>query len=272
MNPAGVPLLPYNELVHPLAVVTGASSGIGAVFARKLAARGFHLLLVARRRPRLEQLAAELPTRAEIWPADLSEETCQTALAARLAAAPDLELLVNNAGFGARGNFFQVPLEAQDRMHRLHVMATMRLTHAALPGMVKRNRGGVINVSSVAAFAQSPGSASYCSTKAWMNTFTSALDLELRGAGSAVCVQALCPGFTYSEFHDTLGMDRATIPRALWLSADYVVEESLRGLDRGRVVVIPAWRYKAIAGLMRFVPRALLRAGSVRYSRRAGRV
>jgi hypothetical protein len=138
--------------------------------------------------------------------------------------------------------------------------------------MVRRKRGGVVNVSSVAGFAQSPGNVSYCSTKAWMITFTSALDLELRSAGSAVRVQALCPGFTHSEFHDTLGINRASIPRPLWLSADYVVEESLRGLDRGKVVVIPAWRYKAIAGLMRFIPRALLRAGSIRYSRRAGRV
>jgi short-subunit dehydrogenase len=258
--------------VQPLAVVTGASSGIGAVFARKLSSRGYRLLLAARRRDRLEQLAAEISGGAEICPGDLSDETCQRALAERLASAADLELLVNNAGFGTLGRFFEIGVDSQERMHQLHVMATLRLTHAALAGMVKRNRGAVINMSSVAAFAQSPGNVSYCSTKAWMNAFTSSLDLELRTAGSAVQVQALCPGFTYSEFHDTLGMDRTTIPRALWLSADYVVDESLRALQRGKVIVIPSLRYKALAALLRVVPRTLLRAGSVRYSRRAGRV
>lgn len=257
--------------MKPLAVVTGASSGIGAVFARKLAERNYRLLLVARRRDRLAALAAELNGGTEVFAADLAEEEGQRELAERLAAAEDLELLVNNAGFGTLGRFFAIGLEGQERMHRLHVMATVRLTHAALAGMVKRNRGSVINVSSVAAFAQSPGNASYCATKAWMNAFTSALDLELRSASSAVKVQALCPGFTYSEFHEAMGADRSRIPRSLWLSADYVVDESLRGLDRGKVVVIPAWRYKAIAAFIRRMPRMILRPGALRYSRRAGR-
>ena len=179
---------------------------------------------------------------------------------------------MNNAGFGTLGRFFAIGLENQERMHRLHVMATVRLTHAALAGMVRRNRGAVINVSSVAAFAQSPGNVSYCATKAWMNAFTTALDLELRSASSSVKVQALCPGFTYSEFHDAMGANRNRIPRSLWLSADYVVDASLRGLERDKVVVIPAWRYKAIAALIRKMPRMVLRSGSLRYSQRAGRV
>ena len=254
-----------------LAVVTGASSGIGATFARKLAGQGFRLLLVARRRDRLEQLAGELNGGTEILAADLSEEDAQRALAERLTGDEDLQLLVNNAGFGTLGRFFAIGLESQERMHRLHVMATVRLTHAALSGMVKRNRGAVINVSSVAAFAQSPGNVSYCATKAWMNAFTTALDLELRSVASAVKVQALCPGFTYSEFHDTMGADRNRIPRSLWLSSDYVVDESLRALDRDKVVVIPAWRYKAIAAFIKRMPRMVLRSGSIRYSERAGR-
>lgn len=257
--------------MNALAVVTGASSGIGAVFARKLAARGYRLLLVARRRDRLEQLAAEFPGRAEAFPADLADECGLRAVEERIAGDETLELLVNNAGFGTLGRFFEVPVAGQDAMHRLHVLATMRLTHAALGGMVRRNRGGVINVSSVAAFGQSPGNASYCATKAWMNVFTTTLDLELRSAGSAVKVQALCPGFTHSDFHDTMGVDREKIPRALWLEADYVVEESLRGFDRGKAVVIPAWRYKAIARFLSLLPRPLLRAGAIRYARRTGR-
>lgn len=255
-----------------LAVVTGASSGIGAVFARKLAARGYRLLLVARRRERLEELAAELPGCAEILRADLTEEADLGAVEERLRRDESLELLVNNAGFGSVGRFHLADLERQDRMHRLHVMATMRLTHAALAGMVPRNRGGVINVSSVAAFATSPGNAGYCATKAWINIFTCALDMELRSAGSAVKMQSLCPGFTYSEFHDVIGVDRGSIPRALWLDAAYVVEESLRGLDRGRALVIPSWRYRAIATFLRHLPWWVLRAGAVVYSRRTGKL
>ncbi|HWQ52037.1 MAG TPA: SDR family oxidoreductase [Bryobacteraceae bacterium] len=254
-----------------LAVVTGASSGIGAVFARKLAARGYRLLLVARRRDRLEALAAEFPGRAEAWPADLTCDPDLQKLEQRIAGDESLELLVNNAGFGTLGRFFEIPVDSQDAMHRLHILATMRLTHAALRGMVRRNRGGVINVSSVAGFAQSPGNVSYCSTKAWINIFTSTLDLDLRSAGSAVTVQALCPGFTYSDFHDTAGIDRNKIPKALWLEADRVVEDSLRGLDRGKVFVIPTWRYKAIAAFVRNLPRPLLRFGAIRYARRTGR-
>jgi short-subunit dehydrogenase len=255
-----------------LAVITGASSGIGAEFARQLAARGYRLLLVARRRDRLEQVASELPgSSVEVWPADLSEDDAQRALAERLASCEDLELLVNNAGFGTLGRFFAIALDGQERMHRLHVMATVRLTHAALPGMVRRNRGAVINVSSVAAFAQSVGNVSYCATKAWVNAFTTAIDLELRSISSAVKMQALCPGFTYSEFHDAMGADRNRIPRSLWLSAEYVVGQSLRGLDRGKVVVIPTWRYKAVAALIRRMPRMILRPCSIRYSQKAGR-
>jgi short-subunit dehydrogenase len=187
-----------------IAMVTGASSGIGAEFARRLARDGFDLILVARRQDLLEQLARELGG-AEILAADLTLDEDLARVAARIASAPELELLVNNAGFGARGRFWETPLDGQERMHRLHVMATLRLTRAALAAMVPRARGGVINVSSVAAFGQNPGSVSYCATKAWMNSFTEGLDLELRGIGSPVRVQALCPGYTVTGFHDAPG-------------------------------------------------------------------
>ncbi len=193
---------------RPVAAITGASSGIGAVFARRLAI-AHDLILIARRKDRLEELAEELRqhrgSQVEVMPADLASDSDTAAVASRLAAEDRLELLVNNAGFGTKGLFWKASLEGQESMYQVHVMATVRLTHAALPGMVARNRGGVINVASVAAFVRSPGNASYCSTKSWMAVFTEALSLELQAAGSLVKVQALCPGYTYSEFHDTLG-------------------------------------------------------------------
>jgi hypothetical protein len=257
----------------PAALITGASSGIGAEFARQLAARGFDLILVARRRDRLEQLAAELAgVEVEVLTADLTVDAELAVVERRLSTAENLELLINNAGFGTRGKFFEAELEGQDRMHRLHVLATMRLTHAALPGMVARGRGGVINVSSVAAFGITPGSVSYCSTKAWMNRFTETLALELHSGGSPVKVQALCPGFTYTEFHDVIGMDRKTIPAGWWTRAEEVVAASLRGLERGRTVVIPGLRYQVLARIMQLTPGFLLRSAVTFYARKTKRV
>src|SRR5580658_10650919 len=168
-------------LMAGLALITGASSGIGAAFAAALAARGQDVVLVARRADRLEQLAESLKRshgiRAEALVADLASDDDVARVVERIAAAPDLELLVNNAGFGSRGKFFEADARGQDQMHRVHVLATVRLTHAALAGMVKRARGGIINVSSVAGFWQAPGNVSYCATKCWMNSFTEGLAL-----------------------------------------------------------------------------------------------
>ncbi|MBS1854846.1 MAG: SDR family oxidoreductase [Acidobacteria bacterium] len=245
----------------PLAAITGASSGIGAEFARQLAAAGHDLLLIARRRPRLEELAAELArahgVQAGVLEADLSLTEDIDRVADRLAAEPRLTLLVNNAGFGTKGRLWQTAVEDQARMHRVHMDATMRLTHAALRGMVERNRGGVINVSSVAGFARSQSNVSYCATKAWINAFTEGVHLELRGAGSQVRVQALCPGFTYSEFHDVMGMDRNVIPKWLWRSAEYVVRDSLGGLRAGKLFVVPGWPYKLLVAVLTKLPIGL---------------
>ncbi|HEX3730147.1 MAG TPA: SDR family NAD(P)-dependent oxidoreductase, partial [Opitutaceae bacterium] len=197
--------------MRPLALITGASAGIGAVFARRLAERGHDLILVARREDKLREVARELEAahgiRCEVLAADLVSDEGQAGVAERIAAVP-LDLLINNAGFGSRGFFHLADLAVQERMHRLHVLATMRLTHAALQGMVARGRGAIVNVSSVAGFFATPGGASYSATKAWMNCFTEGIALELRLLRSPVKVQALCPGFTYSEFHDRLGVDR----------------------------------------------------------------
>ena len=203
--------------------------------------------------------------------AHLATEEGFASVEQRIAEAENLELLVNNAGFGTRGLFFRADVAGQDQMHRLHVLATLRLTHAALEGMVRRGKGGVINVSSVAAFWQSPGSVSYCATKCWMNSFTEGLALELKGAGSAVKMQALCPGYTRSEFHDAAGMDRKLIADSLWMSAEEVVSAALAGLERGKLVVVPGWRYRLVVFLMEHAPRWLLGPIAVRQQRRLGR-
>jgi short-subunit dehydrogenase len=244
-------------MARPVALITGASSGIGETFARKLASRGFDLILIARREDKLRALAAQLPVKARIVVADLTQEDGQTAAESVIRECPDLELLVNNAGFGTLGRFWEADLHGQQQMHRLHVMAMMRLTHAALRAMVPRDRGGLINVSSVAAFAQTEGNVSYCATKTWANAFTQGLDIELHGIRSKVKVQALCPGFTFSEFHDALGVDRANIPGFLWLQADAVVDASLRGLDRGDVIVIPGAFYRIGSALLRHTSHSL---------------
>jgi uncharacterized protein len=220
---------------RPLALITGASSGIGESFARKLApAHG----------AAVEVIAADLAL-----PADLAR------VEARIAEAARLELLVNNAGFGTTGFFWEAPLEEQERMHAVHVMATLRLTHAALRTLVPRDRGAVINVASVAAFARRSGNASYGATKSWMTSFTEALHLELTGRGSRVRVQALCPGFTRTGFHAAMGVDRSSRARsAFWLSADEVVDASLAGLRSGKLFVVPGWRYRLVVAVLGVLP------------------
>jgi uncharacterized protein len=262
----------------PLAVITGASSGIGAAFARALAARGYDLALVARRQDRLRQLADELHNHFHVnctlLGADLTREAELLSVVEFTAGAANLQLLVNNAGFGTLGRFFEASIESQDAMHRLHVLATMRLTHAALRNLTARGQGAIINVSSVAAFVPRPGSTSYYATKAWINCFTEGLYLELQSAGSRVRVQALCPGFTMTEFHDVLGTGREFISRAWWMPAEDVVQASLHGLEKGKLFVVPGWRYKLLVSLVRLLPRgvlhfALLRGpGSLRRERK----
>jgi short-subunit dehydrogenase len=249
------------ELTHSLVAITGASSGIGAVFARKLAA-DYDLLLIARRKDRLEELARELElsrgTRVEVLEADLCLAEDLEKVATRLAGDPRLVMLINNAGFGSKGRFWEAPLETQTQMHQLHVMAAMRLTHAALGNMVPRDLGAVINVASVASFVRSQGSVSYCATKAWMTAFTEGLYLELKGLGSQVLVQALCPGFTYSEFHDTMAVSRSALagPK-FWLRAEDVVDASLEGLRRGKLFVIPGWRYRVLLAVLTKLPSSV---------------
>ncbi len=245
--------------------ITGASSGIGEVFARRLAG-GHDLLLIARRRDRLELLALQLKAahkcEVEIQEADLATDRGSAEVAAKLRDHDRLALLVNNAGFGARGFFWETPLETWEQMHRLHVMATVRLTHAALTSMVSRDDGGIINVASVASYVRQAGGVSYSATKTWMASFTEGLYLELRKAKSNVVVQALCPGYTHSEFHEKLDpnapVDRNKIASpGWWLTAEEVVEASLSGLERRKLFVIPGWRYQALVSAISFLPASI---------------
>ena len=238
------------------ALITGASSGIGAEFARQLAAQGHDLILVARREERLRALAAELARAhsicAEILVADLSNLADIERVATRIAELETLDLLINNAGFGTPLRFAEAEAAKQVAMLEVHVVASTRLSRAALPGMIARGRGLIINVSSLAAFFSMPGSVTYCATKAYLTAFSKALQAELRGTG--VEVQALCPGFTYTEFHDTpeyAKFSRSTIPKPFWMPAKKVVRASLEAARRGRVICIPGFHYRLIALLAR---------------------
>ncbi|MFN8474003.1 MAG: SDR family oxidoreductase [Anaerolineae bacterium] len=238
--------LPCADRNGRTALITGASSGIGAEYARQLAERGYNLVLVARREAQLTALAEELRAanriETEVLAADLSLHQDVDRVAERIQNLPDLALLVNNAGFGSTGKFATKDPQSQVDMAEVHVVATARLTRAALPGMIARGCGGIINVSSVAAYL--PGNAMYASTKAWMITFSNALTRELAGTG--VSVQALLPGYTYTEFHDQpefRNFKRSSVPSIFWLSADDLVSESLQCLAQGSGICVPGTIY-----------------------------
>ena len=233
------------------ALITGASAGLGTEYARQLAAAGTDLVLVARRLDRLEDLAKELRShhdvKAEVVQADLSTSAGVAAVESRIAATPTLDLLINNAGFGGRTGF--VKGEAADHLNmvRVHVEATIRLTRAALPGMIERGRGAVINIASIAAFSAFSG-AMYSGTKAFLVMFSANLQDEVRRKG--IVIQALCPGMTHTEFHRVALIDKSIVPKLFWMTASQVVRISLRRLGRG-VVCVPGWKNAIIAFSMR---------------------
>lgn len=244
------------------ALVTGASSGIGESFARLLAGRGTDLVIVARRAELLDGLARELVERyrvaVEVVAADLTDPAQRAEVEERLRAEP-VELLVNNAGYGASGAFAELPLDEHLAQIELNVAAPVRLTHAALPGMVARGRGGVLNVASMAGFAPSPGSATYGATKAYVAAFSESLHSEVAGKG--VHVTALCPGFTRTE--DDVP------PGPLWLRRDDVARAGLDAVATGRALCVPGVQYKAMFPALKLVPRPLLRAAVNRMRQQA---
>ncbi len=252
------------------ALVTGASSGIGASFARLLAAAGTELIVVARRQAKLEELAAQLHDKhqaaVEVLAADLTAPDGLAAVEARLAdPARQVELLVNNAGFGTRGRFAELALEREENEVLLNAIAPMRLTHAVLPGMLDRGHGGILNVSSMAGFVIAPDSATYAATKAFLTSFSESLYAQVRRRG--VHVTALCPGFTRTGFQAAAGNDAGHRPGLAWLDSDDVAAAGLAAVAAGRALCVPGAQYKAAAQLARIAPRTLVRSVAERFAR-----
>ncbi|MGC2997630.1 SDR family NAD(P)-dependent oxidoreductase [Streptomyces sp. G35A] len=252
------------------ALITGSTAGIGAAFARRLAADGHNLVLVARDTGRLREQATELHDRhgieAEVLTADLAEDEGIEAVAARLGdRRSPVDLLINNAGFGNKGRYLDVSMTDELRMLKVHCEAVLRLTSAAAEAMRERGRGGVVNVASVAAFLPR---GTYGASKAWVVQFTQGAARDL--ADSGVRLMALCPGFVRTEFHDRAGMGTDNIPNWMWLDADKVAAAALADLARGKSVSIPDPRYKALMGAAKLVPRGVLGGVSSRTGRKYG--
>jgi hypothetical protein len=254
------------------ALVTGASAGIGQAFCRRLAAAGYDIVAVARRGERLATLAQELETahgvRVTPLALDLGEDGAVTALLDALLDV-DIDMLVNNAGYGVPGRYLSSPWQVHERFQRVMVELVAELSYALVGPMCARGRGTIINVASLAGFL--PGSAGhtlYAASKAWLIRFSESLAFECEAQGVRVC--ALCPGFTYSEFHDVTGTraQLAALPGWMWMSAERVVEEGLAAAAAGRLVYIPGRINRLIAALAAGLPTALVHAVSRRESRR----
>ena len=262
------------EAGRPLALVTGASSGIGAEFARQLAERRYDLVLVARSRDRLEALAKELAERrgidVAVLAADLTQDADLSVVAGRVADEERLELLVNNAGMGTVGPFASADADREESEIRLNVLALVRLTHSALPKLIGRGRGAILNVSSLAGLFPAPYNATYGATKAFVNSFTEALYEEVRGTG--VSLQALCPGFTRTEFQARAGIDPGEVPAFAWMDPDSVVRSSLEALDRRELICVPGLGYRGLAALTGAIPRGLVRRAAAAMQAKRHRV
>lgn len=244
------------------ALVTGASSGIGRAFAVALAARGLDVVAVARRKDRLDDLAEEVAVSPggsiEVLAADLADRSELVEVEARLTdPSRPVDVLVNAAGFGRQGRFATLSVEDEERQVQVNVVAILRLTRAALPGMIDRGTGALVNVSSIAGHQPIPLWATYSACKSFLTTMTRAVEDELKGTG--VKALLVLPGFTTSEFHDHTGFERSLIPAPAWMQPDQVVAASLRALERGRAEVVPGLHFRALALSSRLSPWAVTR-------------
>ena len=255
-------------------LITGASSGIGEALARALAVRAVPLVLTARRQERLEDLAAELRSRHGIEaiaiPADLADPAGPRQLLDAIEARGlEIDGLINNAGFGLRGDFHTQPWERAEAMLQLMVNAPVQLTGALLPAMRTRGRGRIVNVASLAGLVPGlPGSTLYSASKAFLIRFSQSLAAENRAHG--IEVMALCPGYVRSEFHAVLGVEERMrkLPGLFWMDADELAERTLTAMDQQRVVVVPGQVNQLIAALARLLPDGAAGALSAAFSRR----
>lgn len=241
------------------ALVTGATAGIGAAYAKLLASEGFDLVLVARDKKRLsdtaKSLSREFGVKVEIIVADLTKKAQLVKVEKRLASKiKPIEVLINNAGFGINKSFLDSNREAEQELLDVLVTAPMRLSHAVLPNMKERNSGTIVNVSSVASWI---AGGTYSAAKSYLTVFTESLHTELRG--TKIRISVLCPGFTRTEFHQRGRMKMTGLPNFMWLSAEQVVAASWKAVKNGKAISIPGWQYLILSSISRFGPRPLVR-------------
>ena len=238
------------------AVITGATSGLGAEFARALAERGYNVVLAARDKERLQAKAEELSSRysvaAEVLPADLATRDGVGDVAARV-ARPDVAVLVNNAGYGLKNDFHANPAQTEVDHLNVLVQAPLLLSHAAVNSMLERGGGRIINVASVAGFIPR---GTYSAAKAWVINFSRWANLHYASRG--ISVTAVCPGFVHTEFHARMQMDKTLYPKWMWLEADRVVREGLADAFAGKGVSVPSKRYKVLAAIGSRGPQGLV--------------
>ena len=252
---------------RPRALITGATSGIGEAFARRFASQGYDLIITGRRKEKIKRLAHDLTQSCavdvEVIIAELSNPGDVDALTQKVRDTENLHILVNNAGFTTKGHFLYEDLEGQQNMVQVHVLAPMKLTYAALPNMTAHGKGTIINVSSLGAFTPLPEAATYSGTKAFLVVFTESLHVEL--AGTNVKVQALCPGFTRTDFHERIGMDKSkqkNLGIIRWMPPEKVVDTSLKCLKNNQVICVPGfWNKVLVFATHRLLPRSLYYKG-----------
>jgi uncharacterized protein len=242
-----------------IALITGATAGIGATFASHLARAGHDLILVARDGERLAAVSAGLQqdfgVRATHISADLAEPAGVAAVEEVLRAQP-VQMLVNNAGIGLNKSFLKSTVDEELHLVNLNVIAVMRLTHTAVRGMVDRGHGSIVNVSSVSGFAATMPGSTYPASKAWVTSFSESVAMQVKRRG--VRVMALCPGFTRTEFHARAGIAAGQMPEWVWLNVDNVVRDGLADLRKGKIVSVPSLRYKVAVGALKVTPRGVL--------------